>query len=357
MRNNGSPPLTAQVFAADGSRCGQLFGGDSWASLKNDTLGELRFGRQLTLLGTTLGAYDPATGYAFSLFSFSGTVGAGAGATELSRWNNSLKYTNTFGPVRVGAAYRFDGGGQGGDGYSLQGGIDLPGALKGLSIDGVYAKENSAITIGSLSSAQCGLAGFSTTAACEAGNVVTGTVQDTEAWAMAAKYKFSDDGVLKGASIMGGYERITRSNPSSTTLDNHNTIGGYSLLNAGGANNISFNGFITDRNFDIVWLGAKYAFTPKLVGSVAWYRQEQNTFTPGTAAGAVGTVCNNLSGVAAKGACAGVLNFYSVSADYQLTKRLDLYAGASWTDVTDGAAAGFQTTSNYNLVTGARFRF
>ena len=49
----------------------------------------------------------------------------------------------------------FEGGGQGGDGCSFQGGVDLPGALKGRSIDGIYAKENTVITVGSLSAQNC----------------------------------------------------------------------------------------------------------------------------------------------------------------------------------------------------------
>ncbi len=354
VRNNGITAASGQqVFAADGSRCGQLFGGDAFASLKNDTLGELRFGRQLTLLGSTIGANDPATGYAFSLFSFSGTVGAGAGATEMSRWNNSLKYTNTIGPVRVGAAYRFEGGGQGGDGWAVSGGIDVP-FVKGLSIDGVYTQENTAITVASLTSGNCTAAGL-TTSACESSNLVSGTVQDTEAWAIAAKYKFADESVMKGLTLMGGYERITNGLPSDH-LSSNNTIGGYQLLNVSGANVVNYSKFLTDRTLDIYWIGGKYAFTPKLVGSAAWYRQDQSTYVSGNALGAA-TVCNGKSGVLASSNCAGSLNFYSLSLDYQVTKRLDLYAGASWTDVSDGLASGFLATNNYNLVTGARFRF
>ena len=376
QRNNGAPPASQQVFAADGSRCGQLFSGDSWVSLKNnDGLGELRFGRQLTLLGSTLASADPTPGsYAFSLFGFSGTVGAGAGATEESRWNNSLKYLNTIGIVRVGAAYRFEGGGQGGDGYSFQGGVDLPGALKGLSIDGVYAKENTAITVGSLSAQNCfnlegnagaiPAAGLSAQqlAACQSSNVLAGTVQDTEAWAIAAKYKFGEDSFLKNATVMGGYELITRSNPSDR-LSSTNTIGGYQLLNIGGANTPNYNGFVTDRDFDVYWIGGKYAFTPKLTGTAAWYHQQQNTNVAGAAGQATGLApakptCTGLvTGRSSSGTCSGALNFYSATLDYQLAKRLDLYTGVSWSDVSNGAAAGFLATNSYNLVSGVRFRF
>ncbi|MFX8929909.1 hypothetical protein ABTN05_19250, partial [Acinetobacter baumannii] len=91
-------------------------------------------------------------------------------------------------------------------------GIDVPGALKGLTIEGAYSKENTGI-----SSDVDANVGF-----------LAGTVSDQDAWAITAKYKFADDSLLKGATIMGGYERIEFNNGSGR-LDSLNTIGGYTL--------------------------------------------------------------------------------------------------------------------------------
>lgn len=354
-RNNGLNN-NQRSFAADGSKAGQLFSNQAFASLKNDVLGELRFGRNNSLLLDQISAYEPqASSYALSPLGFSGTIGGGAGSTEDSRWNNSLKYVNTIGPVRVGAAYRFSGGGQGDDAWAISAGIDAPGALKGLSVDGSYTQENSTITTGILSTAQC-TAAFGTVGACQSSNVLTGTVQDTEAWAVTAKYKFNEDSFAKGLVIMSGFERIENSN-ASTRLPSNNAIGGYQLLNLPGTANVpNYTAFATPRDLDVFWIGGRYNFTPKLVGGIAYYRQHQEEFVASNALGAQ-TVCNHARGTTASSNCGGDLNFYSLSLDYQVTKRVDLYAGASWSDVAGGSANGFLSTNEYNLVSGLRFRF
>jgi len=352
VHNNGVGQL-AQTSNADGSRYGQVFNGEAYGSLKNDVLGELRFGRQNTLMLSTLAAYDAQAGsYAYSFFSYFGATGGGGGTTNDARWNNALKYTNTIGPVRVGGAYRFDGGGQGGDAWSLQAGIDLPGALKGLSIDGVYAKENSAIVLSSLSAKDCGLLGIAGT--CNNTNLLNGTVSDNEAWAVMAKYKINQ------ATIFGGYERVMLNNPSSQ-LTNLNSEG-YSINNGyGGSTKINYNAYTTEKDIDVYWVGGKYAFTPKLTGSAAWYRLSQNSYVAANTTCAAKTASNAATagflGSTAAAQCAGELNWYSLSLDYQATQRLDFYSGITWTDVGGGAASGYTNTSSYNVSFGTRFRF
>lgn len=55
--------------------------------------------------------------------------------------------------------------------------------------------------------------------------------------------------------------------------------------------------------------------------------------------------------------CAGSLDWISALIDYQWTKRLDLYAGISFTEVHDGLSSGFTYTSTINPTLGSRFRF
>ena len=43
--------------------------------------------------------------------------------------------------------------------------------------------------------------------------------------------------------------------------------------------------------------------------------------------------------------------------DYRFTKRLDVYAGSSWSKVSDGLASGFLHTSTTTVMTGFRFNF
>jgi predicted porin len=340
----GTPPVT---WSGDGSRCGQIFNGEAYGGLKHSVFGQLTYGRHNSVLLSALGAYDPEAGsYANSLFAYSGTFGGGGGATEDARWNNSLKYSNTIGMFRVAGMYRFDGFNQGSNAYSVGGGIDLPGELKGLSIDGVWAHFNDAITSAALSSGNCGSLGVSI-ATCQQLNILSGTVQDTEAWAVMAKYNFEHFG-HKEVTIMGGYEHINNSNPSdggAAVPVGYSTIGDYAL---GFINN---SNFVTSENRQVYWLGGKWAITDKLTAAGAWYHIDQDAFV--AKAGA----CNGKSGTAASSNCAGSFDWASASLDYQWTKRLDVYAGISYTEAHDGMASGFTVTNTWNPTVGARFRF
>jgi predicted porin len=349
--NNGleKTPLD-QTANLDGSRCGQIFNGTLYGGIKNNDLGQLTYGRHNSLLNDALGAYDPEAGsYAFSLFAFSGTVGGGGGATEDARWNNSIRYANTIGMFRVAGMYRFEGMGQGGDAYSGNVGVDLPGEFKGLSIDGVYAHFNSAIAASNLSSGDCGKLTTSI-ATCQQLDILSATVSDNDVWSIMAKYNLGHFG-LDSVTAMGGYEHINFSNPNNQ-LDSLSIIGGYQLF----AGDVNYNKYLTDKEFDLFWFGGKWAITPKLTAAAAWYHYNQNTFLTGAVDGTASN-CNNKSGQAASGNCAGSFDWVGTSLDYQWTKRLDVYAGVSYSQADDGLASGFTYTNTWNPAVGARFRF
>jgi predicted porin len=345
----GNAPDTNTPWNADGSRCGQIFNGEAYGGIKNEIWGQLTFGRHNTLLLDDLAAYDPFAGsHAFSLFAYSGTYGGGYGNTEDARWNNSLRYSNSFGNTplgtfRIAGMHRFEGEGEGGKAYSVSAGVDLPGELTGLSIEGVWGEFKSAISASSLSAAQCadiGASGFG----CTQLNVLSGTVSDNEAWSIMAKYNFEHFG-LRQATLMGGYEHIDYANPSSPLPVNYSTIGNYTL---GAVTNALYT---TDKLLGVYWLGGKYLITPQLTLAGAWYHFHQNTFVRD------GVVCNGKSGTAASPGCAGSADWVSVALDYQWTKRLDVYAGFSYTQESGGLTNGHTNTSTWNPVVGARFRF
>jgi predicted porin len=351
--NNGVASLL-QTANGDGSRCGQIFGGDAYGGIKHAVYGQLIFGRSKTVLYDVTEAYDPQNGsYANSLLS-SGTYGGGFGASEDSRWNNSLKYKNTIGQFRIAGEYRFEGEGQGGEGYAFGGGVDAWGPLKGLSIDGVWGRQKDAIAASFLSSADCknlGVPGYP----CTQLNLLSAVVSDDEAWSIAAKYNFAELG-LPTVTAMGGYELITLSNPADGGLPaGSSTIGDYPLY-AGDVNNTKY---LTDRQLDVFWMGAKWAITPKLVASGAWYHVDQNNYTTAGVGGSKPTGCTNATLGANKigSNCAGSLNWLSASLDYQWTKRVDVYVGLSYTEVSQGLASGFTYNNTWNPTLGARFRF
>jgi predicted porin len=103
--------------------------------------------------------------------------------------------------------------------------------------------------------------------------------------------------------------------------------------------------FPHDKKFDVSWLGAKYNFTKDFDVTGAYYHYNQDAY------GAVKCSDNRA------GNCSGDENVLSVRLDYRLTKRFDVYAGAAWSKVEDGLAAGFLNTSTTTVMTGFRFNF
>jgi predicted porin len=353
--NNGVATLS-QTANYDGSRCGQLFNGTLYAGLKNKDFGQLTYGRHNSLLNDALSANDPEAGsYAFSFFAFSGTVGGGAGDTEDARWNNSLRYSNTIADIfRVAAMGRFGGAEQGGTAYSVSGGVDVPGPFKGLSVDAVYGHFNDAITVSSLGAGDtvggpgtptCGDIG----AACQNLNVLKGTISDDEVWAIMGKYNLAHFG-LDTVTAMGGYENFRLNNPNDPLRSPYTTIGGYDMFS------LTQTKYATANDVDVYWLGAKWAVTPKLTAAAVWYHEDSNTFASPTIPTCVGG--RKADGtVATAGNCAGTQEWVGMSLDYQWTKRLDLYAGISYSEVAGGLASGFTNTDTWNPAFGARFRF
>ena len=279
LRQNNGVPLQLQTANQDSSRAGQIFNGDAYGGIKNNLLGELRYGRNTTLLWEDTRAYDPQRGsYSNSLLS-SGTYGAGYGITEQKRWNNSLKYKDTIGPIHIAGQYRFGSYGQGGDGVSAGAGIDVPGIFKGLSIDGVWGAEKDAIAASTLTSStaakpalgSCQSLGVSLFE-CTQLNIFNATVSDNDAWAVMAKYNFKQLG-LDDVTLYGGYEHIDYSNPSSQ-LHSLTIIGDYQLNPTG----INYHAYVTDRQLDVYWVGGAYNVTPKLTLISAWYHVDQNSY-------------------------------------------------------------------------------
>lgn len=84
---------------------GQLFGRQAFIGLKDKSLGEVDFGRQYGLAFDTLGNYDPL-----------GIGNAPENEWEIFlygvRFDNSIRYTNTWGPVK--AVVQYSPGGQAG---------------------------------------------------------------------------------------------------------------------------------------------------------------------------------------------------------------------------------------------------
>jgi predicted porin len=95
--------------------------------------------------------------------------------------------------------------------------------------------------------------------------------------------------------------------------------------------------------------GVRYTVIPHLDLTAAYYYVHQSAYGTGADAGCT---------TSAHPVCSGNLEAFSFDADYILTKRFDVYAGAMYSGVHNGLANGyiFQTT-NINPTIGVRFKF
>ncbi|HEX2789125.1 MAG TPA: hypothetical protein VHN17_01725, partial [Steroidobacteraceae bacterium] len=143
--SNSGKPQGYQTANADSSRCGQAFNSVLNGGTSNPTLGTLTIGRHNSLQLTALSVYDPQQlSYAFSFLGYSGFNG-GAGSTQAARWDNSIKYAYTNGPMRV--ALMYSNGGQDTGILHSAFAADLGGTFGALTVDAVYENMNGAVNL------------------------------------------------------------------------------------------------------------------------------------------------------------------------------------------------------------------
>jgi predicted porin len=351
-----------QIANGDSSRCGQALNGPAYAGISNSGYGTLTIGRQASLEMDAIAQYDPqGSAPGFSLIGFSG-VTAGGGATQVGRWDNSLKYVYQYGPVHAAAMYT-----NGGQDTSLQGGgysLNLGGTFKGISIDAVYAKERGLVSASSLTLATSGAVGTCNATGVGNGNVclsnqVNATISDTETWSIQGKYTFElggggykDDGPGAKLTVYGGYENITFSNPQDKVENGSTTIGGYVIVKA---TNDSFG---TDRKLQVYWTGAKYELPSGWSFTGAYYRYYQDPFLSGATRQTCATTSAAVTtGIKVGSNCSGDLNSMSFVADYQFNKYFDVYAGVNYSNASGGLVSGFLNDNVTNVMTGVRLKF
>jgi predicted porin len=346
---NNNKPLASQSTNIDSSVAGQAFQ-QSFAGMSSPTFGTFTFGRQNTLYADGISKYDPmAASQAFSVIGLSGTP-AGGGATQDRRLDDSLKYTANYQGVHLGLMYKFSNGnaqafrtgGGSGEAYTAfqaQLGFNYAGA----SVDGYFLKTKDAVSASAISTKQC-LTVSAAPAACPglpAGlsldNSVSGTIADTETWAVLGSYDFG------GPKAYVGYEHVTYSDPSIPLPVGYNDIGGYVLAFV---NNTAY--LAADKVLQVYWAGVKYPVIHNLDLMAAFYGYKQDSYATGKLAGC----SNNVSS-----ACSGNLWAYSIAAVYRLTKHFDAYGGAMYSGVKNGLANGYINTSNIDPTIGVRYTF
>lgn len=327
--NNGRS-LANQSVGVDGSSAGQIFQ-TAWVGLESARFGTLTFGRQVTLLLDGAIEYDPNyNASAFGLLGASNTY-SGGGAQEDNRLDATAKYVLDLDDrVHLGALYKPNGsGGAAKKVYQA----DIGGHVAGLSIDGYYSKEMSAITATSLTAAELAelpSLGYSSS------DSLAATVSDNTAYALMASYRLD---VLK---FLAGYEHIEYTNPATPLAPGFTDIGGYVLAF------VTNDAYGNAKTVALRWVGVRYTATPGLELTAAYYGYDQNAYGVGKQAGCT---------TAAHSTCSGSLEAFSLDADYRFNRHLDAYLGAMYSGVHDGAASGYLHSTNINPTLGVRLKF
>jgi predicted porin len=369
--NNGLP-RSSYSYAIDGARAGQPFNDEIYGGISSAHFGTLTGGRQRSLGTDAMLLYDPAGGgYAFSYIGYNGTM-AGGGDTEDSRWDDAVKYRLTYGTVHFGAMYKFADGS--GGCYSASAtwtaanctpesahnnayGFDLGGEHGKVSADLVYQHYNQAISVlNPLLGAQSLAQPYESTTDSINTNPVTGTnvigttntvygiVTDNNGVMGAVKF------TLDPFKIFGGYEYIWQNNPSNPLGVGASDQGGYIM------SGVEDNNLDSEKILQIWWTGVKYAYDSKTDITFSWYEQVQNDFRfPKT--------CTVAAGL--RSSCPGVLDEGSLYMDHHFTKRLDGFAGLTYSFVTGGLAIAiphgpgvpYLHNNNFAPTVGGRFTF
>ena len=327
--NNGVAQKN-QNSGIDSSRGANVFSQAAYVGISNATYGTLTAGRQTTLQNDAISTYDPLyNSYAFSLIGFSGTA-AGAGATEDTRWDNSVKYLVSYGPFRAGLNYGFAGSlGRDDTGYGADVGVDV----SGLSVDAVLTHKKDEVNASALSAAQMltvtGL-GYSTS------DSLAFSVHDDTVYTLAARYNLAAN-----ASLFAGYEHIASSNPASPLAVGFDDMGYTGAV-------VNNDAFPRTRVLQYAWVGGRYFATPKIELDAAWYYVNQNSYGTGSTAGCSGTQ---------SGTCSGQENVLSLVADYHFSKKFDAYAGVAYSQVVGGLASGYLHNDTVSPTVGLRYTF
>src|SRR5271165_3435066 len=312
----------------DSSRAGQLFNTVAYAGVSHQTFGAFTVGRQDSLILDGLGRYD-ATGAAnaFSVIGASNTV-AGSGDTEAARYNTSVRYKVGVGPFRLAALWQFGGYDQG-NGSNGAFDAQVGGDFGGFSFAAVGSKVKDAVALSNF--------GESPLPSGVGMNDLKATLSDNTSGVIMLRYTY---GAVK---LYGGFEYILFRNPTDAYPEGFTTIGNYNVL----PGNVNSTAYDNNKILRVFWTGAKYAVRDDIDVAGAFYHYYQNDYNT--------SACTD-SGLSAS-SCAGTLNALSAMIDYRPAKRLNLYAGVMWTQVTGGMASGYLYHQNIGPTVGLRLQF
>jgi predicted porin len=358
IAGNRGVPLDQQTANNDSSRAGQIYNSLGYLGVTSDVLGTLTFFRQNALTLDGILAYDPMEGsYAFSAIGFSSS-NCGAGDTETCRITTAIKYRVALGALRIGALAQVGGydlnNGSNGD-YEGQIGGDIPvgdfGWGSGLvSLDAIYKWEKDAVNLS--------LSGVSNVAGVPVSpylpQTLTATISNNQTVMLLSKY------TVGSFRLFAGWEWYQLAPPSDpvNTMTGFTNIGGLPMGSAYGnltaISNTAYSSTCgtgtgcSDKNFQVMWTGARYAVERNLDLAIAYYHYIQEQYVSGVG------ICTNPT---AHSQCAGTFDAVSGLIDWRFAPKWDAYFGMMFSQVNAGLANGYLARNNFDPTVGVRFRF
>jgi GBP family porin len=295
---------------------GQVFSRAAYVGLSAAPFGSIELGRTTNFSLEQVKQYDPVqAALLYSPLGFSGGIGGGLGATENTRFDDSLKYENKVGNVEFGGQYKFAGDKDtqsAGTAYVFM----LAYSEGPFSIKGTYGQTRNTVAW-----------------ATQYSNVVAPDsnlqIENTKGGMVTALYKVTTAGTVKI-----GYEYATISAPSNTGLTYIEHYFDLTLPNPA----VNASG---QQHFGTFWAGGDYQFNPAFNLAIGYF--DINT--------------DNSPEVKKEYRA----NAYSVLADYTLSKRFDTYAGTmimSYSGIgllKHAPTVAYSNNAVYGV--GLRFRF
>ncbi len=363
---NAGTPLSRQDGNADSSRAGQAFNGPGYAGVSSDAYGTLTIGRHVSLQGDVFREYDPQDlSNAFSLLRWSSSL-AGAGISEASNVDESVKYALRAGPVHAAAIY--SAGGQDTGFFGPAYGVNLGGAYRGFSIDAVYQKVNAGVQASALTASPAtGTQSIFAAPAAYSSTQVNAQITDSDSWSVQGKYTFEFGSGYKDEAasaskltLFAGYEDIRYYNSSAArdaeyvgdTIEGGYVIGHLAAI-TGVSKASSYYSYASTRELQVEWTGARYDLPSGWSFSGAYYHVGQPAFSSAS------VLSNPQAGSPnqQKAYTSGSLDSGSFVVDYRFDKHFDVYAGINYSNIEGGLASGYLANDNTSFVTGLRLKF
>jgi Gram-negative porin len=310
-----------QTGNADSSRCGQAFNAQLFGGVSSVSAGQLTIGRHNSPQLAALAQYDPqALSYAFSFLGYSGFDGGG-GSTEAARWDNSIRYE--FKNPNFHIIGMYSSGGQDTGILGKAYGADIGVTFNGFSVSATYENEKGAVNL--RSSFDNGPEPIPTPG-------LAAYISDDTSYNLMGKYtvELGDAASKDKLTVYAGYSHMQKANSGYATGESQ---GGYPLDIGININN--------SAEYNLEWIGARYAMSTGWNFVGAFYHVSQNSWTIGLGSNGTQGIGCSLAGLL----CSGDFTEESFVVDYVINKHYDVYGGVNHSEVTDGLANGFVGTT------------